>query len=139
MIDYVDRLLKHWAQEMSVHRPGVNLGYCPGWFGVVTEGGRSARPLTARGVATRSGPVVTGLGKVAERVNQAVERLPEYLQETISVFYIEASVLTYLQKAERLGCSVKTLYKHIHRAHELLSDDLPDSYVNFSSRYPQCG
>lgn len=140
MIDYVDRLLRHWAQEMSVHRPGVNLGYGNGWSGAFTEGVKgSTRELTARGTATRSGPVRTDIGKVAERVNQAVERLPANLQEVVNVYYLEYSSATREQKAEVLSCSVKTLYSNIHKAHENISADLPDAYVNFGATYPHCG
>jgi DNA-directed RNA polymerase specialized sigma24 family protein len=131
MIDYVDRLLKHWAQEMSVNRSGVYLGYGNGWGGTFTEGdAASTGLLTARGTASRSGPARNDLGKVAERVNQAVERLPEALQEVVSVQYLECPSLTAREKSLKLGCGVATLYNNIHRAHELLSDDLPDSYAN---------
>ncbi len=141
MIDYVDRVLRHWAQEMSVHRPGVNLGYGNAWRGGMFAEGVQVRNrrLTARGTASRTGPVLTDIGKVAERVNQAVERLPKALQEVVNVQYLEYSGYTKAQKADVLGCSEKTLYANIHRAHELLSADLPDAYAKFRTTYPHCG
>jgi DNA-directed RNA polymerase specialized sigma24 family protein len=80
--------------------------------------------------------VTTKIGVIAERVSQAVGRLPKDLQRVIEVQYLSNSAITREQKAEQLGCSTKTFYKHIHRAHEQLSDDLPDSYASFGSSYP---
>lgn len=139
MIDYVNNLLKHWAQEMSVHRPGGHLGYGGAWMGGAVDKPSShvrIRPLTARGVASPRGAVNTKIGVIAEQVHQAVARLPEELQTVIHVQYLDSSAVTRELKAEALGCSTKTLYKHIHRAHELLSDDLPDSYARFGASYP---
>lgn len=135
----MNNVLKHWAQEMNFHRPGSNLGYGSSWVGGAVDKPSShfrVRPLTARGVASPPGLVNTKIGVIAERVQQAVSRLPESLQTVIHVQYLDQSAVTYELKAEKLGCSAKTLYKHIHKAHELLSEDLPDSYATFGSSYP---
>jgi hypothetical protein len=141
MIEYVDKLLRHWAQEMSVSRADVNLGYGRAWGGGMMElvgSGGSAR-LTARATATRSGPVVGGIGKVAERVDQAVERLPADLQEIVNLHYLEYPSASVVEKAQMLGCGKRTFYDNIHRAHKYISNDLPDTYVNFGRIYPHCG
>jgi hypothetical protein len=143
MIEYVDKVLKHWAQEMSVSRAHVNLGYCRGrvWGSGMMElvSNSGSGRLTARGTATRSGPVVGRISKVAERVNQAIERLPEDLQEIINLHYLDYPSASVVEKAQMLGCSRKTFYENIHRGHRFLSDDLPDTYANFGDRYPHCG
>lgn len=141
VIDYVDRLLKHWAQEMNTANSSVSLGYRSGWMsGAISEGGGvRVKALTARGTATRPGPRVHDIGRVAERVDLAVNALPEHLKRVVQVHYLERPGDTIVSKAMAVGCSRKTFYKNIHRAQNELKDDLPDSYVNFTVRYPHCG
>ncbi|MCB1699704.1 MAG: hypothetical protein KDI14_02540 [Halioglobus sp.] len=131
MIEYVDRLLAHWAQEFSVRDAGVSLGYGQGWSGAALAevSGSSGGAVTARGVASRPTSARSGVGKVAERVNQAVERLPEHLQKGVRVHYLEHPAAKVFFKAQLLGCSSRTFHRVIHMAHEQISSDLPDSYV----------
>jgi hypothetical protein len=141
MIEYVDKVLKHWAQEMSVTHAAVKLGYGRAWGSGLMElvGSSGSGRLTARGTATRSGPVVGRLSKVAERVNQAIEGLPEDLQEIIILHYLDYPSASVVEKAQMLGCGRRTFYDNIHRAHRFLSDALPETYVNFGHTYPHCG
>lgn len=136
MIEYVDRLLAHWAQEFSVRDAGLSLGYQPGWCSpAITEVGvGSARVVTARGTASRPTMARAGVGRVAERVNQAVEKLPEHLKATIKMHYLERPELIASKKADNLKISLRTFHKYIHRAHEVISADLPDSYVHWRIR-----
>lgn len=133
MIEYVDRLLVHWAQEFSVRDGGISLGYTPGWSGgaLAEVGGNPDRAVTARGTASRPTRARAGVGKVAERVNQSIEQLPEHLKKAIYMNYFEASGLKVSAKAESLGVSLRTFHNYIHRAHHQISDDLPATYVHW--------
>lgn len=133
MIEYVDRLLVHWAQEFSVRDGGISLGYSPGWSGgaLAEVSGNPDRAVTARGVASRPTRARTGVGKVAERVNQSVEALPEHLRKAVYTNYFESSGLKVNLKAKKLGVSRRCFYNYIDRAHELISRDLPDTYVHW--------
>lgn len=139
MISYVDRWLQHWAQEMRVPTEGVSLGFRSAWpggaVGIGSETGRGR--VTARGTASRSGAKRTGLGPFAERINQEIERLPPRQQEVLRAYYLVHSSLTVAQKAEDLGCSQKTMYKHIHKAQAALAAALPDGYVDTALFHPQ--
>lgn len=139
MIDYVDTWLQHWAQEMRVPVAGEHLGFRSTWpSGAVPVGSESGRArLTARGSSSRSGPKRTGLGRFAERVNQAIDRLPGREQEILRGYYLTHDALTVEQKAHALGCSAKTMYKFINRAHAALSADLPDTYADTALFHPQ--
>ena len=145
MIDYVDKLLKHWAQEMSVTHTTAGLGVRSAWVDMGKNVGscdlvrsKAHGRYTATGVATRPSRLRGGVGKVAERLDRAVEALPEHLKLVVEVQY-RHNFNTPREKALFLKCSVKIFYKHIHRAHELISVDLPDSYANWSLSYPPCG
>lgn len=139
MIDYVDRLLVHWAQEFSVRDGGLALGYQSGWIqGVgVQVGGSTRARLTARATASKPTPARAGVGRIAERVNQAVERLPEHLEKAIRLKYLERPGLSGAQNARILGVPTSTFHRYIHRAHELLSDDMPTSFVHWSLKHSQ--
>lgn len=137
MIEYVNQLLKHWALEHSVDRSSHDLGYRSTWIKELS-GQKSSGRVTARGTATRPTQARAGVGKVAERVDLAVSRLPEHLKLVVDLHYRDSS-MTSDEKARYLGCSVNTVYKHIHKSHELLSVDLPDSYARWRDTYPHCG
>lgn len=136
MIVYVDRLLVHWAQELSVRGVSVNLGYRPGWSGaaLIDAGRKTSRKLTARGSATLSSKSSATVGKVAERVNQSVERLPCHLQKIVRVHYLDGPWLSSAQKSDVIGISVRKYYRDLHAAHAEIGDELPDSYANWKLR-----
>lgn len=142
MIEYVDRLLVHWAQEFSVRDRGVSLGYGRSWSGgaLMEVSGDPDRPVTARAVASRPTAARSGVGKVAERVNQAVEQLPEHLQKAVRIHYLEWPAAKVEQKAKILGVSNRSFHNYMHRAHIIISLNLPDSYVTWRLKSPQaCG
>ena len=142
VIDYVDRWLKHWAQEMAAMNAEDDLGLrSPNWVAganaVGSETGRAS--LRAQGKASRSGPKVCRLGSAAERIDQELQKLSDREKQIIDAYYLSHPHLTVTEKALEVGCSLKTLYKHIHNAHEKLSAALPDSYALRGPSYPQCG
>ncbi len=139
MIDYVDRLLVHWAQEFSVRDGGMALGYQAGWISGATTrvGGGTGGKLTARGTASKRTAARSGVGKVAERVNQAVERLPAHLEKAIRQRYVDGPGLSVSQNAVILGVTTRTFHRYIHSAHEALSNDLPTSFVHWQLKRPQ--
>lgn len=116
----------------------VGLGYRAGWGGgVLTEGGQTTRQLTARGVASPPTPARGGIGKVAERVNRAVEALPGDLQRVVRLHYCEAPWASGAEKADVLGVSLRSFHRYVHRSHEAISGYLPESFVGWSPKYPQ--
>ncbi len=115
---------------------GISLGYAPGWFGgaMAGVGGVSTRAVTAHGVASRPTTARAGVGRVAERVNQSIELLPEHLREVIYTNYFDSSELKVNLKAKKLGVSASTFHRYMHKAHQQISSDLPDSYALWSLR-----
>lgn len=139
MIDYIDRLLKLWANEKAQRGQSVGggLGYPSrsSWVEIgrpqdqaIATGRRSAQ-LTARGTATRSSPAPSyGMGAIASRVDQEVAKLPDHERGIIEEHYSKPW-LTVEEKAQDRGISKKNIYKHIHKAHTRLAAALPDTWA----------
>lgn len=145
MIEYVDKLLKHWAQEMQADQvPGSDLGYPRSSWPFEgrprddQDGRVWSRPEreTAQGTQSRRAPRRGGVGKVAETVDAAVVQLEHDLMVVVVVHYRQPDK-TAREKAEFIGISNKTFWKRIHKAHVALSAGLPDSYSHWTGIYPQ--
>lgn len=104
---YINTRLNQWAQ-WTLQRTSGGLGYpreC------------SYTRMMARSSAGFMSP---GMDEEAWLVEKAVQDLPDYLKETVQVFYIGKG--TVEQKARDLHCSRDTVYSRIERAHGQIMD-----------------
>lgn len=136
MIDYIDRLLQHWAQELAVESTGRGFGGGSSWsfHGKPMDDDERAHfwikhdRLTAHGKQSRKGAPGGGLGPIAERVHAAVQDLPSQQRRAVYMHYRYPG-RTADEKAQFLGCNKGNFWKLINKAHTRLSDCLPDSYA----------
>lgn len=73
----------------------------------------------------------------ALEVDGAVAALPDDLREAVRVFYFDGSLALDV-RAKRLGVSAKTMYRRIHKAHQLLDDRLYNDGQVKTKAYQNC-
>lgn len=112
---YINSRLNIWAQ-WSLQRTSGGLGF------------PSECPYTRLAARTSNGLTSPAINEEAWLVEKAVQSLPDYLKETVRVFYIGKG--TVEQKAKDLRCSRDTVYARIERAHGQIMDWLNDEACN---------
>jgi DNA-directed RNA polymerase specialized sigma24 family protein len=139
MIDYIDRLLQHWAQELAAESTGRGFGAGSSWpfHGKPIDDEERAEfwvkhdRLTAHGKQSRAGAPSSGLGQIAEAVDRAVQDLPGQQRRAIYMHYRYPG-RTVEEKASFLGCNRANFWRLINRAHIRISNYLPDSYARIA-------
>lgn len=107
MIERINERLLLWAEQVTT----------AGFSGSMSP---IARLITNGGVVTqpRGGSVVL-MSLEACAVERAVLQLPLNLIEAVKMFYLRGNLSPH-QRAKKLSCSVRTMYRRIDTAHVLL-------------------
>lgn len=109
MIKAVDERLELWASEVRTSSTGGAMNI----VAVLMENGGEIIRSTAGSVPLSILAIDTG---------KAVAKLPELYSAVVFAWYIQATVHTLpAQIARKVGVSLPTLYRRLHKAHELIA------------------
>lgn len=118
MIQYIDKLMQDWARWSKVRRDG-GLGY--------PSSAAGCRLMVCHGGV---GDIV-GIDEQSMEIEQIVVKLRKEKQELYQVidwYYLTGNSCQHI--ANKIGCSRKTLYIHLHQVHQFVMDAMHDNEIH---------
>jgi hypothetical protein len=112
MLKHIDVLLARWAEAVE-SRGGA--------------GGASiiAKMMANQGVVVRgSAGSVALIDPVADAIETAMEKIPEFFRNLIKIHYVTGLNKTTEKRAKVAGCKKTTYFDNMHTAHLLIQSEL---------------